>query len=85
MSVVQVERTVSAPWAYLKGARLNRRITATTPFRLTGPAAGSALVQTAADPSGTRVSARVRQLRRWHHAVGHGALRRGELGRLLQG
>ena len=56
MSVVQVERdSASTPWAYLKGARLNRRITATTPFRLTGPAAGSALVQTAADPSGTRV------------------------------
>ena len=56
MSVVEVKRdSASTPWAYLKGARLNRRITATTPFRLTGPAAGSSLVRTAADPGGTRV------------------------------
>ncbi|MFF9274485.1 PhoX family protein [Streptomyces griseosporeus] len=34
---------------------LNRRVTATTEFRLTGPAAGSALLRTSADPTGTRV------------------------------
>ncbi|MYU22401.1 PhoX family protein [Streptomyces sp. SID8352] len=34
---------------------LNRRVTATTPFLLTGPAAGSDLVRTSADRSGTRV------------------------------
>ncbi|MEO3976617.1 PhoX family protein [Streptomyces sp. CAU 1734] len=34
--------------------RLNRRITATTPFRMTGPAAGGPLLRTSADPSGTR-------------------------------
>ncbi|MFC6094842.1 PhoX family protein [Saccharothrix lopnurensis] len=33
----------------------NRRITATTPFLLTGPAAGSDLLKTSADPTGTRV------------------------------
>jgi secreted PhoX family phosphatase len=33
----------------------NRRVTATTPFRLTGPAAGSELLRTSVDPSGTKV------------------------------
>ncbi|GAB2648945.1 PhoX family protein [Nocardia goodfellowii] len=35
--------------------KYNRRITATTEFTLTGPAAGSALVKTSADPAGTKV------------------------------
>ena len=33
----------------------NRRITASTPFTLTGPAAGSDFVKTSADPNGTRI------------------------------
>ena len=33
----------------------NRRITASTPFTLTGPAAGSEYVRTSADPGGTRI------------------------------
>ncbi|MFJ7335583.1 PhoX family protein [Streptomyces sp. NPDC101116] len=35
--------------------QLNRRVTATTALRLTGPVAGSALVRTSADPTGTKV------------------------------
>ncbi|MEU4740720.1 PhoX family phosphatase [Actinosynnema sp. NPDC023658] len=35
--------------------RYNRRLTATSEFRLTGPAAGSAFLRTSADPTGTRV------------------------------
>ncbi|MFD5156491.1 PhoX family protein [Streptomyces hawaiiensis] len=35
--------------------QLNRRVTATTEFRLTGPVAGSELVKTSADPTGTKV------------------------------
>ncbi|MGW3866022.1 PhoX family protein, partial [Streptomyces sp. NPDC005047] len=35
--------------------RLNRRVTATTEFRLTGPAAGSDLVKTSVDRSGRKV------------------------------
>ncbi|MEU3601622.1 PhoX family protein [Streptomyces sp. NPDC006798] len=34
---------------------LNRRLTATSPFRLTGPAAGGALLRTSADPTGRQV------------------------------
>ncbi|MET9455053.1 PhoX family protein [Streptomyces canus] len=34
---------------------LNRRVTATTEFRLTGPAAGSDLLRTSADPTGRKV------------------------------
>ena len=34
---------------------LNRRVTATSEFRLTGPAAGSALLKTSADPTGRKV------------------------------
>ena len=52
-SVVELERRArKQPWRYRRNARRNRRITASTPFRLTGPAAGSDLVTTAADPSG---------------------------------
>ncbi|WP_328506668.1 PhoX family protein [Streptomyces sp. NBC_00391] len=35
--------------------QLNRRVTATTEFRLTGPAAGSDLLKTSVDPTGTKV------------------------------
>ncbi|MFP5282282.1 MAG: PhoX family protein [Actinomycetes bacterium] len=56
MSVVQLERAGRGRrWRYVRGARRNRRITGTTPFRLTGPAAGSPLLVTAADPTGRRV------------------------------
>ena len=52
-SVVELERRATKqPWRYVRGGRRNRRFTANTPFRLTGPAAGSKLVTTAADPSG---------------------------------
>ena len=37
------------------GHRLNRRITVGTPFEFSGPAAGSSLLRTSADPTGTKV------------------------------
>src|SRR5512139_1036591 len=58
MSVVEIERgTKAGSWkrANHKGARLNRRVTASTPFLVDGPAAGSERLRTSADPSGKRV------------------------------
>lgn len=52
MAVVElVRRRRGTPWQATQGAR-SRRITVDTVFELTGPAAGSALVRTAADPEG---------------------------------
>ncbi|MEV4282256.1 PhoX family protein [Actinoplanes xinjiangensis] len=56
LSVVEIERVGrTGDWKPVKSRRLryNRRITAlATEFQLTGPVAGSAVVRTAADPSG---------------------------------
>mgnify|MGYP001462719237 FL=1 len=40
-------------WALVKDSPFNRRITADSPMRITGPAAGHDLLKTEADPSGT--------------------------------
>ena len=56
MSVVELERKRrGAQWTYRKRGKQNRRITLTTPFTVDGPAAGSGLLVTAADPTGTKV------------------------------
>ncbi|MFC7620312.1 PhoX family protein [Microlunatus sp. GCM10028923] len=55
-SVVELKRRGKGrPWTYVRGGEKNNRITASSLFSLTGPAAGSDLVKTAADPSGKRV------------------------------
>ncbi len=54
-TVVQVRRQSDGRWIYEKGGSLNRRITATTPIAISGPAAGHRLLKTKGDPSGTRV------------------------------
>ncbi|MGQ0776591.1 MAG: PhoX family protein [Pseudonocardiales bacterium] len=55
LSVVLVARNRSSGRLSPLQDPVNRRITATTPMELTGPAAGSPLVQTSADPSGRAV------------------------------
>jgi len=42
-------------WRIVQDSTFNRRITADTPMMITGPAAGHALLQTAADPAGASV------------------------------
>lgn len=54
-SVIEVKRNPSGAWETVPDGRWNRRITANTPMRLAGPAAGSPRLRTSADPSGTRV------------------------------
>jgi hypothetical protein len=54
-SVVVLRRAASGAVETVPDDRLNRRITALTPFRLTGPAAGSAALRTSADPRGRTV------------------------------
>lgn len=48
--------TSDQKWAVDQTSSLNRRITGETPCLITGPAAGDALLQTTADPTGTRVN-----------------------------
>nr|WP_306744069.1 PhoX family phosphatase [Saccharothrix yanglingensis] len=56
MSVVLVERDRRSGRLTAKvDRRYNRRVTVTSEFRMTGPAAGSDLLKTSADPSGTKV------------------------------
>ena len=53
-TVIEIRR-VDGQWQPVLDGALNRRITAATPMVLTGPAAGHARMQTAADPTGTAV------------------------------
>jgi secreted PhoX family phosphatase len=56
LTVVELERkNKNKPWSYVKGAGLNRRYLNSTAYELTGPVAGSPLVQTKADPSGRTI------------------------------
>lgn len=56
MGVVELERDdETSPWHYLRNSHYNRRITPDTEFEMTGPAAGSRLLCTSADPAGRRV------------------------------
>ncbi len=54
VSVLEVQRD-GGRWEVVRPSRYARRITAQTPIRFAGPAAGHALLQTAADPQGMQV------------------------------
>jgi uncharacterized protein len=53
-SVIEVRR-VDGRWRAVEDSRYARRLTAGTPFEVTGPAAGHPRLRTAADPEGRRV------------------------------
>ena len=54
VSVIEV-RYEKGAWRVVRPSNYARRITARTPMQFSGPAAGHAMLKTAADPSGTRV------------------------------
>ncbi len=54
VAVIEVEQK-DGTWSMVRPSPWARRITARTPMTVGGPAAGHALMRTAADPSGTRV------------------------------
>jgi secreted PhoX family phosphatase len=55
VSVVHARRAADGVISHLKSSPYNRRIHGNTPMTIQGPAAGHALMQTAADPAGTEV------------------------------
>ena len=54
VSVIEIERGAGG-WRVVRPSPYARRITANTPMTVAGPAAGHAMLRTAADPAGTRV------------------------------
>ncbi|AHL36327.1 transcriptional initiation protein Tat [Pseudomonas brassicacearum] len=54
VSVIEVRRQ-GGQWQFVQASRYNRRIHGNTPIHLSGPAAGHALLKTAADKSGKNV------------------------------
>ena len=56
VSVIEVQREgADAAWSVVRPSRRAWRVTANTPMAVAGPAAGHALLRTAADPEGRRI------------------------------
>jgi secreted PhoX family phosphatase len=55
VSIVEVAQKADGAWDMVRPSKFARRITTATPMQITGPAAGHAMMRTAADPTGTRV------------------------------
>ncbi|WP_407314564.1 PhoX family protein [Pseudomonas sp. nanlin1] len=54
VSVIEIQRREKR-WEFVQGSKYNRRIHGNTPMRVSGPAAGHALLKTGDDPTGTYV------------------------------
>ncbi|MBI1396432.1 MAG: DUF839 domain-containing protein [Betaproteobacteria bacterium] len=55
VSIIEIRQRGDRRWEVVRPSRHARRITAATPMRLSGPAAGHERLRTAADPDGSRV------------------------------
>ena len=55
VSVAHIRRAADGSWQHVKASPYNRRIHGNTPITIQGPAAGHALMRTAADPAGRTV------------------------------
>jgi secreted PhoX family phosphatase len=55
LSVIEVRQHPKGEWKVVRPSKYARRVTADTPIRISGPAAGHSLMKTAADSSGRRV------------------------------
>lgn len=51
-TVVEIARDADGVWSVVSGSPYNRRLTATSPIAISGPAAGHPLLQTATDATG---------------------------------
>lgn len=54
VSVIEVKK-IDGKWTIVRPSNFARRVTASTPISISGPAVGSDLLKTAADPGGTEV------------------------------
>lgn len=54
-SLLEVKRSETGGWQQVIGSRFSRRVTASAPVRISGPAAGTARMRTLKDPKGTTV------------------------------
>ncbi len=54
VSMVEVRKTVSGKWEYVKNSALNRRFTASTAMEIGGPLRGNVLAKTKFSPDGTK-------------------------------
>ncbi|MGE3541382.1 MAG: PhoX family phosphatase [Candidatus Tectimicrobiota bacterium] len=55
VSIIEIRQQPRGNWTVVRPSPFARRITAYTPMRIAGPAAGDPLLQTAADPTGSTV------------------------------